>query len=412
MTTRDTTRPILGAALTALAILAGGTAVCAETGDTQGFIYGKVTTESGSIYEGRLRWGKEEAFWGDHFDTVKEERPYLDQAPERRGRDPIKIFGITIDLSWADVSDSRSMVARFGDVRKIEILGGDEAVLHMKNGSKVEIDGGSNDLGGKIHVWDREIGEIDVRWNRIEEIEFLPTPADLEVAEQRLYGTVETRAGDFTGFIQWDKDECLSTDKLDGESEDGEMSIEMGKIRSIERHTRNSSKVVLASGRELILDDTNDVDSGNRGIFVEDPRFGRVLVDWDAFERIELQQPDSSGPRYADFAPAKPLSGKVTGEDGEVHSGRIVYDLDEAETWEILGGDRRDVSYFIPFQLVAAVIPESHDSSRIVLKNGEELELEDSADVGDDHDGVLVLGGEEVEPVYLAWDEVRRIDFD
>ncbi len=52
------------------------------------------------------------------------------------------------------------------------------------------------------------------------------------------------------------------------------------------------------------------------------------------------------------------------------------------------------------------------DSSRIVLKNGEQLELEDSADVGDDHDGVLILGGEEVEPVYLAWDEVRRIDFD
>ena len=140
---------------------------------------------------------------------------------------------------------------------------------------------------------------------RIEEIEFLPTPADLEIAERRLFGTVETRVGDFTGFIQWDKDECLSTDKLDGESEDGEMSIEMGKIRSIERHTRNSSKVVLASGRELILDDTNDVDSGNRGIFVADLRYGRVLVDWDAFERIELKQPDSSGPRYGGFRPGQ-----------------------------------------------------------------------------------------------------------
>ncbi len=407
-----TTRTVALRAWTLLAVLAVWVDSPAQAQDPQGFIYGRVTTESGSTYEGRLRWGKEEAFWGDHFDSVKEERPYVDQAPEHRGREPFKIFGITIGMSWDDVSDGRSLVARFGDLHKIELLGGDEAVLHMKNGSKVEIDGGSNDLGGKIHVWDREIGEIDVRWNRIEEIEFLPTPADLEVAEQRLYGTVETRAGDFTGFIQWDKDECLSSDKLDGESADGEMSIEMGKIRIIERHTRNSSKVILASGRELILDDTNDVDSGNRGIFVEDPRYGRVLVDWDAFERIELKQPDSSGPSYAEFTPARQLSGKVTDEDGEVHRGRIVYDLDEAETWEILGGDRRDVHYFIPFQLIAAVIPESRDSSRIVLKNGEELELEDSADVGDDHDGVLVLGGEEVEPVYLAWDEVRRIDFD
>ena len=47
-----------------------------------------------------------------------------------------------------------------------------------------------------------------------------------------------------------------------------------------------------------------------------------------------------------------------------------------------------------------------------MLKGGEELELEDSADVGEDHDGILVLGGEEVEPVYLAWEDVKRIDFD
>ena len=328
--------PFLTGAMTI--VTAAALAVCAgpAAADNQGFIYGRITTESGSTYEGRMRWGKEEAFWDHHFDSTKEERPYVDKAPERRGREPIKIFGITIGMRWDDVSDGRSLIARFGDVRKIEVLGGDEAVLHMKNGSEVEIDGGSNDLGGKIHIWDGEIGEIDVRWSKIEEIEFLPTPVDLEVAEHRLYGTVESRAGDFTGFIQWDKDECLSSDKLDGESEDGEMAIEMGKIRVIERHTRNSSRVVLRSGRELILDDTNDVDSGNRGIFVEDPRYGRVLVDWDAFERLELREPDSSGPRYADFSPPRPLSGKVTSEDGAVHTGRIVYDLDEIETWEIL----------------------------------------------------------------------------
>ncbi len=415
MRTRETIRPLIRGTMTALAVLTLLAAPSARAADTQGFIYGKITTDSGSTYEGRLRWGKEEAFWGDHFDSVKEERPFLDQAPERerRGRDGIEIFGINLGVNWPGNSDDRSLIVRFGDVRKIEILGGDEAVLHMKNGSEVKIDGGSNDLGGKIHVWDREIGEIDVRWNRIEEIELLPTPTELEVAEHRLYGTVETRSGEFTGFIQWDKDECLSTDKLDGESEDSEMSIEMGKIHTIERHTRNSSKVVLRSGRELILDDTNDVDSGNRGIFVDDSRYGRVLVDWDVFERLVLKEPEGSGPRYADFAPARPLSGKVTGEDGMVHNGRIVYDLDEVETWEILSGERRDITYYIPFELVVAIIPESHDSSLVVLEGGEELELEDTADVGGgDHDGVLVLGGEEVEPVYLAWDEVRRIDFD
>ena len=383
----------------------------APAADPQGFIYGKISTRGGSTYQGRLRWGHEEAFWGDHFNSVKEDRPYADRAPRRQRGEPIKIFGITIGMRWDDATDGRSLIARYGDIRKIEVRGGDRAVLHMKNGTKVEVDGGSNDLGGKIRVWDREIGEIDVRWDRIDEIELLPTPADLEVPVHRLYGTVATRVGEFRGFIQWDKDECLSSDKLDGESRDGELSIEMGKIRTIERHTGDSSRVVLASGRELVLDDSNDVDSDNRGIFVEDPRYGRVLVEWDAFERLDLTEPEGSGPRYQDFAPAKPLSGKVTGDDGKVYQGRIVYDLDESETWEILDGDRRDVRYHIPFELIAAIVPDGTDSSRVVLKSGEELDLEGTPDVGEDHDGILVLG-EDTEPVYLTWDKVRRIDFD
>ncbi|MCP3963769.1 MAG: hypothetical protein GY719_38525 [bacterium] len=396
--------------LAALAVLALAPAP-AQAADPQGFIYGKITTGT-ATYEGRLRWGDEESFWGDHFDSVKEERPHAEMAPRRdKGRrEPIKIFGITIGMRWDDASDGRGLIARYGDIREIEVRGDDEAILHMKNGSEVEIDGGSNDVGGKIRVWDREIGQIDVRWDRIEKIELLPTPADLEVAEHRLFGTVETRVGEFTGFIQWDKDECLSTDKLDGESSDGDMEIEMGRIRIIERHSRDSSRVVLVSGRELILDDTNDVDSGNRGIFVEDPRFGRVLVKWDAFERLTLEEPDDSGPAYEDFAPAKALAGKVTGEDGKVHEGRIVYNLDESETWEILGGDRDDIEYHIPFALVSAVIPDGPNGSRVVLVSGEELELEDSSDVAEDNDGVLVLGGGE--PVYVAWDRVRRIDFE
>ncbi|MEM7582985.1 MAG: hypothetical protein AAF560_06370 [Acidobacteriota bacterium] len=382
--------------------------------DPRGFIYGKITTRSGSTFEGRMRWGKEEAFWGDHFNSVKEDRPFMHKAPrrERRERETIKVFGITIGTKWESMSSDRSLIARFGDIQRIEVRHSDEATLVLKNGSELRIDGGSNDLGGKVHIWDQEVGEIDVRWSNIEEIEMLPTPRNLEVDADRLYGTVETRRGEFRGYIQWDQDECLSTDKLDGESRDGKMSIEMGKIRSIDRHTRDSSRIVLKSGRELVLEGSNDVDSDNRGIFVEDERYGRVLVEWDAFERLVFADPETTGPGYRDFPPAKSLSGKVIAENGEVHEGRIVYDLDESETWEILGGDQRDISYHIPFGLIASIIPESIDSSLIILKSGEKLELEDSADVGGEHDGVLVLDSEEDRSVYLAWSDVQRIDFD
>jgi len=403
--------------LTALPVLAASvmmTALPAQAADPQGFLYGKITTRSGSTYEGRLRWGKEEAFWGDHFNSIKGERPYVDQAPRRkRGhREAIKIFGITIGSRWEGVSDDRSLIARFGDIRKIETRRHDEAVLIMKNGSEIEIDGGSNDLGGKIHIWDREIGKVEVRWDHIEEVEFLPAPPNLEVDATRLYGTVHARTGTFKGFIQWDQDECMSIDKLDGETRDSELSIEMGNIRTLERHSRDSTRVVLYSDREFILDDSNDVNSENRGIFVDDPRYGRVLVKWNAFERLDFEKPRDTGPRYDDFAPAKALWGTVTDEDGKSHRGRIVYDLDEAESWELLNGDYHDVRYYIPFDRVASIIPENQDSSRVVLGSGEELTLEDRVDMGDGHDGVLVLAGEESKPLYLAWNDIRRIDFD
>lgn len=55
-----------------------------------------------------------QAFWGDHFNSVKEERPHAEMAPrrDRDRREPIKIFGITIGVRWDDASDGRSLIAR------------------------------------------------------------------------------------------------------------------------------------------------------------------------------------------------------------------------------------------------------------------------------------------------------------
>ena len=89
---------------------------------------------------------------------------------------------------------------------------------------------------------------------------------------------VETEIGDFEGYVMWDKEECLSTDLLDGESEDGDLSIEMGRIASIEPRGRSSSIVILDDGRKLRLRGSNDVDDDNRGIMIEDERYGKITV--------------------------------------------------------------------------------------------------------------------------------------
>lgn len=85
----------------------------------------------------------------------------------------------------------------------------------------------------------------------------------------------------------------------------------------------------------------------HRGIYVDDPRYGRVLVSWGAFERIDFSA-GGSGPAYNDFAWGRPLTASVTTRGGRRLTGRLVYDLDESETTETLDAPSQGVDYTIP----------------------------------------------------------------
>jgi len=383
----------------------------AAAGD-EGFLYGRLTTRDGATYEGRLRWDDEEAFWGDFFNSSKEDNPWVKEAPRFARRDQghtVEVFGIKIGSFADEFHDSRQFVARFGDIAKIETRGGDDVRLTLKGGAVFELDGGSNDVESKVIVWDGN-GERGVEWRRIRSIEFLPTPSRLPSAEPRLYGKVTTRDGSFTGFVQWDQEECVGSDELDGETrDDDDVSLKMATIRSIERRGSGSSAVTLADGRRLVLSDTNDVDDDNRGIYVEDSRYGRVLIEWRAFERVDFKD-GGSGPGYRAFQPGGHLTGMVTTTDGRKLVGRLVYDLDESETTEMLDGNRHDVQYSIPFALVASIEPRS-DAARVLLRSGEELLLDDTTDVSDDNAGMLIFEPKRPSPTYVRWDEVERVDF-
>ena len=403
-----------------------GLSVEARAQDNRGFIYGTVITESGTEYRGFMRWGKQEAFWDDLFHSLKDELPYIDEIEDmdlmdedpddrrdRRDRGgKIKVFNFRID--WDKDDDwgaSRVFVARFGDIERLEITGDEDALVVLRNGDEFDVSGYSDDVGGTIRMRDDSLGEIDLKWDRIESISFEAAPRSADPGMRRLYGTVESDAGDFTGYIMWDKEECTTVDLLDGESEDGDLSIEFGRISAIERRGRSSSIVELRDGRRLRLRGSNDVDDDNRGIMIEDPRFGRVTVEWDAFDRLELTDPNGSGRGYDEYERPRALTGRVEDRDGDVFEGRIVFDLDEAGTWEMLNGSYRDVSFDIPFELVTSVEPVDDDASRIALRSGEEIELEDSQDISERNDGLLVyLDGDDA--VYVPWRELRRVEFD
>jgi hypothetical protein len=197
------------------------TTPAAETGpaaETQGFLYGRITTVDGATYEGRLRWGRDqEAFWGDYFNGAKDENPWVAHVPPERlpkERRPIEIFGFEIAHREHQIDLGRLFMARFGDLARIEARGGDVRVT-LKSGTAFDLDRfEASDFDDGVRVWDGRRGVIDLDSLRIRTIELLPTPSP-GAAPDRLHGTVRTRQGDFTGFVQWDREECVGSDELD-----------------------------------------------------------------------------------------------------------------------------------------------------------------------------------------------------
>ncbi len=407
----DTLKKLKIAAIGLGLLLSVNASVAAGDGyDASGLIYGTVETESGNEYTGLLRWGTEEAAWGDLFNSTKEDLPYLKKmSQESRRKSKIKILGVTVGYRWESGSSGRSFISRFGDIKEIIPGRGENFDLVMQSGSRFSMEGGSNDVGAKITVTDSSLGEVQLDWKKIERIVFKPTPRSVNSEAYRLYGIVTTDHGKFEGYVQWDVQECLSVDKLDGDTDDGDVSIEMGRVKSIEKHNRSGSYVELKDGRRMLLEDSNDVDSDLRGIFVDDDRFGRVKISWDAFEKIEFRETGKSGAAYDTYG-GGPIEGTVVDYEGRTFSGHLVFDLDETETWELLNGDRNDVEYNIPFSKIRTLTPGPRDTSTITLRNGDKLELSDGQDVSERNAGIVVLrdNGREA---YLRWDEIERIDF-
>ena len=380
--------------------------------DPRGYLYGTIETEKGTTYTGLLRWGREESFWGDHFNAGKDELPFRDARPkEQRDRKQFRIFGMrfSVGQDW-DWGESRQFIARFGDIRSIERTGRRHVFVTMKDGTEYEIDDSSNDVGATITVDDVSLGKVKLDWDRMEMVTFSQAPADLRPDAWRLFGVVKTTGGDFKGFVQWDLHECLSTDELDGESDDGDLSIEMGRIAAIEKNNRRGAWVELQDGRRMLLEGTNDVDSSTSGIFVEDERYGRVKVQWGEFERVDFEKTGRTGPGYDAYPALGWIKGKVTDLDGKSWSGDLVYDLDESQGWELLNGSADDIEYNIPFAMVRSLEPTSRDRTVVTHKSGEELVLEDSTDVSDDNDGVVIVNGKS--ETYVAWRDVERIDLE
>ncbi len=397
-----------------VAILVLGSALpAAAPASDAGYLYGRVVTVEGDAFEGPLRWGKEEAFWNDVFNANKLENPHLELVDDRvlerlRWREPWNNLGRLFGDD--DGGFTHMLAVRFGDLARIRVRDRDELVAEFRNGETLELGGGSNDVGAVITVLDAKHGRQAIPWKRLRAVEFRETPATLAKRPgEPLYGTVRSRNLEFTGHIQWDHDECLSVDELDGESGGEDVSIPFGDIASIRKQGRGA-QVTLKSGVSRHLTGSNDVDRGNRGVLVKVWGLGSVKIGWRDFDQVTFLPAPHSGRGYADYGAGRVLSGTVTTRAGRL-SGRIVYDLDESWDFELLHGRNGDTDYLIPFREIARIRPRGFRRSDVVLRSGLTVELKDHRDITRRNDGLLVFAGAG-KPAYVAWRDVRDIVFE
>ncbi len=395
------------------------------------FIYGRITLVDNKTYEGPLRWGKEEIYWNDIFNAGKprNENLRLLSSSERDELDDRLYRANNRYSSWSRWADSfgwrwendgwnsdfnHQFSCQFGDLKAVVPQGSKWVTVEMRNGSKIELDGsGYNDVGTDIRVIDKELGDVEVYWNRITRIEFINTPTRLATSFGKpLYGTVEAFGEKFTGFIQWDHDERISTDKLDGDSDDGDLSIEFGKISSI---TRAGSRclVKLKSGREIYLEGSNDVNRENRGVIVMGKSFPAIDIPWSEFDKVTFEdRTPAAMVSFDQFKAQSELVGTVKTFKGETYSGRIVYDLDEEFDYELLQGKKREFEYSVPFKNIKRL--KTYDDTRceVELKSGEKIILDDAQDVNYRNQGVLIFTDSKSDrPIYVGWDKVSEIEF-
>ncbi len=385
----------------------------------QGFIYGEVVTVDDEVYTGLIRWGKEEVYWFDMFNSTKvsnENLNYLTQKEmDMLGEDTRnwfeKLADGVIEINIDGENYIHTFTCFFGNIKSLKIVGRNKVKLVLKNGDELKLAGGSNDMGANIAVLDDEIGLIKLDWDRVVRVNFMPVPNNLnKTMGGPLHGTVYTSEGRFTGFIQWDHDERISTDVLDGDSNNGDVSIGFEKIKAIVKSGRGCD-VVLHSGREMFLDGSNDVNNGNRGIIVNMPDMGRVDISWTDFEKVLFDMDvTTSGPGYDDYLAPQKLAGTVTTRDGETISGAIVYDLDEEYDIEILQGNTGNIEYLIPFGNIKTIIPKNYKYTRVILTGGDELILSGSHDVTEDNNGALVFENAS-QYRYIPWKEIGEISF-
>ena len=151
----------------------------------------------------------------------------------------------------------------------------------------------ASDLDDGVRIWDHDHGVLDLDSLRIQSIQLLASPAQNAVTPDRLFGTVHAIGYQFTGFLTWEREQSLGSDELVV----GDVRLRFDTVQSIQRTSGETAEATLSDGRKIRLS------SGGltgRGIYVDDSRYGRVLVSRQAFQSVHFSRTPTGGPSYVD----------------------------------------------------------------------------------------------------------------
>ncbi len=376
-------------------------------------IYGSVTTTDGAHHEGFLRWDRNETHWADFLDGRKEilrehesEAERLDDILRARRQRERSITLPDVRITW-DEDDgvppaTTASAIRFAHLSSLEVRGPRRALLVLTTGDSLELVSGSTDVGPGFRgliveaavqrggTFGAAAAEVELDWGEVARVDFRSAPPALAPSSRRLYGTLRRRSGaELTGWVAWDVDEAIGTDVLDGEEGSNEVRIPFSDIAEITRESGSSARIRLASGRERVLDDSNDVDSSNRGIEVTDAVFGRAVVGWDDFVSLRFH-PRTGAPASRDaFAAGARLRGTVGAADGRRATGGMRWDNAVEHGWEALHFTSDGAVMTVELSHILA-IAKGASGARVTLVDGRVLEVEGEGDFRESNRGVFV----------------------
>jgi len=208
----------------------------------------------------------------------------------------------------------------------------------------------------------------------------------------------------------WDKDERLTYEELDGEDESQDYEIKFSDIKSIEKNG-NASIVVLRNETTLNLTGTNDVNNGNRGIWVDHPDLGRVEIEWSQFKKLVIEDVSVKWLDFDDYANiTKPLKGQVELKDGsKLDADSITYDMNQQSSSELMYVDVNEANREIPLRTIQKINVKHEQAVEFLLQDQTTILAYGNRSVTRENNGILIRS--QGTHRWIPWEQVQAVTF-